>query len=57
MRLKINQNPNNIELNSLYKRKRNQLIYELRNSEIIYYRNQLEIHTNDSKIMENIQKT
>ena len=32
-----------------YKRKRNQLISELRNTEIIYYSNQLEIHKNDSK--------
>ena len=42
--------PDIIELNRLYKRKINQLIYKLRNTEIIYYSNQLEIH----KIMENI---
>ena len=36
-----------IELNRLYKTKRNQIISELRNTEIIYYSNQLEIHKND----------
>ena len=47
--LKSIKNPNNIELNRLYKRKRNQLISELRNTEIIYYSNQLEKHKNDKK--------
>ena len=47
--LKSIKNPDNIELKRLYKRKRNQLISELRNTEIIYYSNQLEIHKNDSK--------
>ena len=47
--LKSIKNPDIIELNRLYKRKRNQLISELRNTEIIYYINQLEIHKNDSK--------
>ena len=47
--LKSIKNPDIIELNRLYKRKRNQLISELRNTEIIYYSNQLEIHKNDSK--------
>ena len=45
--LKSIKNTNNIELNRLYKRKRNQLISEFRNTEIIYYSNQLEIHKND----------
>ena len=47
--LKSIKNPNNIELNRFYERKRNQLISELRNTEIIYYSNQLEIHKNDSR--------
>ena len=47
--LKSIKNPDNIELKRLYKRKRNKLISELRNTEIIYYSNQLEIHKNDSK--------
>ena len=36
-------------MNKHYKSKRNELISELRNTEIIYYSNQLEIHNNDSK--------
>ena len=47
--LKSIKNPNDIELNKHYRRKRNKLISELRNTEIIYYSNQLEIHKNDSK--------
>ena len=43
------KHPDAIELNKHYKRKRNELISELRNTEIIYYSNQLEIHNNDSK--------
>ena len=55
--LKSIKNPDNIELKRLYKRKRNQLISELRNTEIIYYSNQLEIHKNDSKKSWKILKT
>ena len=47
--LKALKSPDDIELNGHYKRKRNELISELRNTEIIYYSNQLEIHKNDSK--------
>ena len=47
--LKALKHPDAIELNKHYKRKRNKLISELRNTEIIYYSNQLEIHNNDSK--------
>ena len=43
-----------IELTRFYKRKRNHLISELRNTEIIYYSNQLEIHKNGTKNHENI---
>ena len=43
------KNPDNIELNRLFNRKRNQLIPELRNTNIIFSSNQLELHKNDSK--------
>ena len=46
--LKIHEKTD-IELTRFYKRKRNHLISELRNTEIIYYSNQLEIHKNGTK--------
>ena len=47
--LKALKHPDAIELNKHYKSKRNELISELRNTDIMYYSNQLEIHNNDSK--------
>ena len=47
--LKALKSPDDIELNKHYRRKRNEPISELRNTEIIYYSNQLEIHKNDFK--------
>ena len=50
------QSPDDIELKGHYRRKRNELISEIRNTEIMYYSNQLEIHQKDSKnSMENIK--
>ena len=45
--LKALKNPDAIELNRHYRKKRNKLISELRNTEINYYSNQFEIHKND----------
>ena len=39
--------PNNKELNKTYKTCRNEIISELRNTEIKYYSNELELHKND----------
>ena len=47
--LKALKNPDAIESNRYYRKKRNELISELRNTEINYYSNQFEIHKNDSK--------
>ena len=41
------RNPNNKELNKAYKTSRNEIISELRNTEIKYYSNELELHQND----------
>ena len=41
------RNPNNKELNKTYKTYRNEIISELRNTEIKYYSNELELHKND----------
>ena len=49
------KNPDNIELKETYKRKRNKLTSDMRNTEIEYYSNQLDIHKNDTKNMENIE--
>ena len=38
---------NNKELNKTYKSCRNEIISELRNTEIKYYSNELELHKND----------
>ena len=55
--LKALKNPDAIELNRHYRKKRNELISELRNTEINYYSNQFEIHKNDSKNSWKILKT
>ena len=55
--LKALKHPDAIELNKHYKRKSNILISELRNTEIIYYSNQLEIHNNNSMISWKILKS
>ena len=41
------RNPTNKELNKTYKTSRNEIISELRNTEIKYYSNELELHEND----------
>ena len=41
------RNPTNKELNKTYKTSRNEIISELRNTEIKYYSNELELHKND----------
>ena len=41
------RNPTNKELNKTYKTSRNEIISELRNTEIKYYSNELEFHKND----------
>ena len=41
------RNPTNKELNKAYKTSRNEIISELRNTEIKYYSNELELHKND----------
>ena len=41
------RNPTNKELNKTYKTSRNEIISELRNTEIRYYSNELELHKND----------
>ena len=46
--LKALKNPDAIELNRHCRRKRNEVISELRNTEINYYSNQFKIHKNDS---------
>ena len=55
--LKALKNQDAIELNRHYRKKRNELISELRNTEINYYSNQFEIHKNDSKNSWKILKT
>ena len=41
------RNPTNKELNKTYKTSRNEIISELRTTEIKYYGNELELHKND----------
>ena len=41
------RNPTNKKLNKTYKTSRNEIISELRNTEIKYYSNELELHKND----------
>ena len=45
--IQVLRNPNNKELNKTYKTSRNEIISELRNTEIKYYSNELELHKND----------
>ena len=51
------RNPENLELKNEYKQKRNRLISDLRNTEITYYSNELELHKNDIKIKWKLLKT
>ena len=43
------QNPENLELKNEYKHKRSRLMSDLRNAEITYYSNELDLHKNDVK--------
>ena len=49
--------PGDIELNNRYKKKRNRLISDLRNAEIAYYSNELDIHKSDINKSWKILKT
>ena len=50
-------NPENFNLRNEYKQRRNRLISDLRNAEIKYYSNELDIHKIDVKQSWNIFKT
>ena len=51
------KNPDNNDLKERYKRKRNRLISDLRNTEIAYYSNQLDINKDDIKKTWKLLKT
>ena len=51
------RNPENLEMKNEYKAKRNRLISDLRNAEITYYNNELDIHKNDIKRKWKLLKT
>ena len=55
--IKAYNNPNDRILPDDYKRKINQLISELRNKEMSYYSDQLDLHANDLSKCWNILKT
>ena len=49
--------PENLNLKNEYKQRRNRLISDLRNAEIKYFSNELDIHKNDVKQSWKILKT
>ena len=51
------RNPENLELKNGYKQKRNRIISDLRNAEITYYSNELDLHKNDIKRKWKLLKT
>ena len=51
------RNPENLELRNECKQKRNRLISDLRNAEITYYSNELDLHKNDIKRKWKLLKT